>query len=238
MLNTGSPLYKQVAEQIKKDIIKAKLNKDEAIPSENKLVTKYQVSRVTIRQAIQLLVQEDILYKVRGSGTYVKNVKIEHDIYRLQSFTEEMTHLNQTPTNQILDFNMQNPSETIKETLQLKDGEKVFFIRRLRCVDDEPMILEETYMPVSLFPDLSVEVMTKSKYDYVEKKGYVIKERQGEILPLSPNEELKKTLQLENDSSILSMNLWAYFEDDTIFEFTKLYYRSEKYTFKFTSKRF
>ncbi|MCP3030940.1 GntR family transcriptional regulator [Halobacillus sp. A1] len=237
-MNTGSPLYKQVANQIKKDIITAKLDKDEAIPSENKLAVKYQVSRVTIRQAIQLLVQEDILYKVRGSGTYVKNSKIEHDIYRLQSFTEEMTHLNQKPTNQILDFNMQAPSEEIRKTLQLERNEKVFFIRRLRCVEEEPMILEETYMPVSLFPDLSVEVMTQSKYEYVEKKGYVIKERQGEILPMSPNEELKKTLQLKKDSSILSMNLWAYFEDDTIFEFTKLYFRSEKYTFKFTSKRF
>ncbi|WP_173918358.1 GntR family transcriptional regulator [Halobacillus sp. Marseille-Q1614] len=237
-MNTSSPLYKQVADKIKKDIISSKLNKDEAIPSENKLAVKYDVSRVTIRQAIQLLVKEDILYKVRGSGTYVKNAKIEHDIYRLQSFTEEMLLLNQNPTNQILEFSMQQPAEPIRETLQLKDGEKVFFIRRLRCAEEDPMILEETYMPVSLFPDLSVEVMTRSKYEYVERKGYVIKERQGEILPMSPDEELKTILQLQNDSSILSMNLWAYLEDDTVFEFTKLYFRSEKYTFKFTSKRF
>ncbi|UOQ95327.1 UTRA domain-containing protein [Halobacillus shinanisalinarum] len=237
-MNANTPLYKQVAKKIKNDIITAKLNKDEAIPSENKLSTKYQVSRVTIRQSIKLLVEEDILYRVRGSGTYVKNQKIEHDIYRLQSFTEEMTHLNQTPTNQVLDFNMLDPEDQLKETLQLESGEKVFFIRRLRCVDNEPMILEETYMPVSLFPDLSVDVMTRSKYKYVENKGYVIKERQGEILPLSPNEELKRILQLEGDASILSMNLWAYFNDDTIFEYTRLYFRSEKYTFKFTSKRF
>ncbi|MFD2923645.1 GntR family transcriptional regulator [Halobacillus naozhouensis] len=237
-MNSSTPLYKQVASKIKKDIITAKINKDEAIPSEKKLAEKYQVSRVTIRQSIQLLVDEDILYKVRGSGTYVKNQKIEHDIYRLQSFTEEMTHLNQKPTNQVLDFHMQEPGEQLRETLQLENGEKVFFIRRLRCVDDEPMILEETYMPVSLFPDLSVDVMTRSKYEYVESKGYVIKERQGEILPLSPDEELRKILLLEGNSSILTMNLWAYFDDDTIFEYTRLYFRSEKYTFKFTSKRF
>ncbi|WP_163527671.1 GntR family transcriptional regulator [Halobacillus ihumii] len=237
-MNSNTPLYKQVASKIKKEIITAKLNKDEAIPSEKKLAEKYQVSRVTIRQSIQQLVNEDILYKVRGSGTYVKNQKIEHDIYRLQSFTEEMTHLNQTPTNQVLDFHMQEPSDQVRETLELNQGEKVFFIRRLRCVDDEPMILEETYMPVSLFPDLSVEVMTRSKYEYVENKGYIIKERQGEILPLSPNEELKRILLLEGDASILTMNLWAYLDDDTIFEYTRLYFRSEKYTFKFTSKRF
>jgi GntR family transcriptional regulator, mannosyl-D-glycerate transport/metabolism system repressor len=236
-LNTHTPLYKQVANQIKKQIQSDNLDKDDAIPSEQKLSESFNVSRVTIRQAIKLLVDEGILYKVRGSGTYVKQPKIEHDIYRLQGFTEEMESLNHVPSNQVLEFSMQLPAEPIKEKLNLKDNEKVFFIRRLRSGDGEPMILEETYMPVTLFPDLSVEVMTRSKYEYVEKKGYKIKERQGEILPHIPSKELREILQM-NDSSCLAMNLCAYLEDGTLFEYTKLYFRSEKYTFKFTSRRF
>lgn len=232
-----SPLYKQVAEKIKNDILISKLNKDEAIASENKLAEKYQVSRVTIRQAIKLLVEEGILYSVRGSGTYVKTGKIEQDIYRLQSFTEEMIQLNKNPANEILDFSMQKPSDKVKDILKMKEEEKVFFIRRLRLADGEPLILEETYMPVSLFPDLSIEVMTHSKYAYVENKGYRIKERQGEIFPLLPDGRLKEILKLEDGELVLSMDLWAYLEDDTLFEYTKLYFRSEKYTFKFTSKR-
>jgi GntR family transcriptional regulator, mannosyl-D-glycerate transport/metabolism system repressor len=236
-LNTHTPLYKQVANQIKKQIQSDNLDKDDAIPSEQKLSESFNVSRVTIRQAIKLLVDEGILYKVRGSGTYVKQPKIEHDIYRLQGFTEEMESLNHVPSNQVLEFSMQLPAEPIKEKLNLKDNEKVFFIRRLRSGDGEPMILEETYMPVTLFPDLSVEVMTRSKYEYVEKKGYKIKERQGEILPHIPSKELREILQMK-DSSCLAMNLCAYLEDGTLFEYTKLYFRSEKYTFKFTSRRF
>ncbi|NQD67315.1 GntR family transcriptional regulator [Bacillus haikouensis] len=236
-MNTHTPLYKQVANQIKKQIQSDNLDKDDAIPSEQKLSESFNVSRVTIRQAIKLLVDEGILYKVRGSGTYVKQPKIEHDIYRLQGFTEEMESLNHVPSNQVLEFSMQLPAEPIKEKLNLKDNEKVFFIRRLRSGDGEPMILEETYMPVTLFPDLSVEVMTRSKYEYVEKKGYKIKERQGEILPHIPSKELREILQMK-DSSCLAMNLCAYLEDGTLFEYTKLYFRSEKYTFKFTSRRF
>jgi GntR family transcriptional regulator, mannosyl-D-glycerate transport/metabolism system repressor len=236
-LSTHTPLYKQIANQIKKQIQSDNLDKDDAIPSEQKLSESFNVSRVTIRQAIKLLVDEGILYKVRGSGTYVKQPKIEHDIYRLQGFTEEMESLNHVPSNQVLEFSMQIPIEPIKEKLNLKEDEKVFFIRRLRSGDGEPMILEETYMPVTLFPDLSVEVMTRSKYEYVEKKGYKIKERQGEILPHIPSKELREILQMK-DSSCLAMNLCAYLEDDTIFEYTKLYFRSEKYTFKFTSRRF
>lgn len=236
-MNNHTPLYKQVANKIKNQILSDNLNKDDAIPSEQKLAAIFEVSRVTIRQAIQLLVDEEILYKIRGSGTYVKQPRIEHDIYHLQGFTEEMKKLNHVPSNHVLEFSMQVPPENILEMLKLQDGEKVFFIRRLRCGDGEPMILEETYMPVSLFPDLSVEVMTRSKYEYVENKGYKIKERQGEIFPYTPSKELKKILQMK-DHSCLAMNLCAFLEDGTIFEFTRLYYRNEKYTFKFTSQRF
>ncbi|KAB7673196.1 GntR family transcriptional regulator [Bacillus sp. B1-b2] len=232
-----SPLYKQIAERIKKEIIIGKLKKDDAIPPEIKLSEMYDVSRVTIRQAIGQLVSEDFLYKIRGSGTYVKGEKIEQDIFRLQSFTEEMRQLGKIPSNEILDFHMQEADEVVQEKLQLDDEEKVFFIRRLRYADDEPLILEETYMPVSLFPDLSIEVMRHSKYAYVENKGYIIKERQGEVFPFYPTEGLKKVLQLEEHELTLSMNLWAALDNGTIFEYTKLYFRSDKYTFKFVSKR-
>lgn len=236
-MENHTPLYKQIANQIKKHIQADNLDKDDAIPSEQKLSESFNVSRVTIRQAIKLLVDEEILYKVRGSGTYVKQPKIEHDIYRLQGFTEEMVRLNHVPSNLVLEFSLQIPRESIKEKLNLKGDERVFFIRRLRSGDGEPMILEETYMPVTLFPDLSVEVMTRSKYEYVEEKGYKIKERQGEILPHKPSKKLREILQMK-DSSCLAMNLYAYLEDGTIFEYTKLFFRSEKYTFKFTSRRF
>lgn len=232
-----SPLYKQIAERIKKEIIIGKLKKDDAIPPEIKLSEMYDVSRVTIRQAIGQLVSEDFLYKIRGSGTYVKGEKIEQDIFRLQSFTEEMRQLGKIPSNEILDFHMQEADEVVQEKLRLDDEEKVFFIRRLRYADDEPLILEETYMPVSLFPDLSIEVMRHSKYAYVENKGYIIKERQGEVFPFYPTEGLKKVLQLEEHELTLSMNLWAALDNGTIFEYTKLYFRSDKYTFKFVSKR-
>lgn len=72
------------------------------------------------------MVEEGILYSIRGSGTYVKTGKIEQDIYRLQGFTEEMIYLNKQPANEILDFSMQEPTGKVRETLQLGDGEKVF----------------------------------------------------------------------------------------------------------------
>lgn len=235
-MRNASPLYKQMAVQIQNEIKKTNLNEGDAILSEAKLADKYQVSRVTIRKAIDTLVEQGILYRVRGSGTFVSPPKIKHDIYHLQGFTEEMLSLNEQPRNIILDFRMELPPAKIQNILELGNEEKVFFVKRLRCVENEPRVLEETYLPVIMFPDLSVEIMEKSKYEYIEQR-YTIDERRGEIIPMRPNAYLKNTLSITEDMSILSMNTWSYLEDRRVFEYTELYFRSDKYTFMFSSKR-
>nr|MBO2482787.1 transcriptional regulator [Bacillaceae bacterium] len=118
------PLYRQIASRIKEDIILSNLGKDEAILPENKLAEKYKVSRVTIRRAIDLLVKEGILYRIQGSGTYVKTEKINHDIYKLQGFTEEMLQLQQNPINKILEFRLEYPDRQVRDILHLKEDER------------------------------------------------------------------------------------------------------------------
>lgn len=231
-MKKNSPLYKNIANKIKEEIISSNINNDEAIPSETKLAEKFNVSRVTVRQAIDLLVNEDILYKIQGSGTYVKNSRIEHHIYKLQSFHEEMTELNKKPSTKIIDFMVICPDKNISNILKIDENEKVFFIKRLRYADEELLILEETYLPVNLFPDLTYEVMTKSKYDYIESKGYKIKENYQEIIPMIPDEDKCSILELKKPIPILNINVWSTLDNDLVFEYTKLYFRSDRYTFK------
>src|SRR5690625_2426784 len=122
------PLYKRVANKIKEDIIYSGLSKDDLIPTEAKLAYKYQVSRVTIRRTIKVLEDENILYRIQGSGTYIKNNKIEYDILSLQSFTAEMIEKNTNFFNEILDFHLIEPSKNIQDILGLNSGEKTFFV--------------------------------------------------------------------------------------------------------------
>src|SRR5699024_7470954 len=86
MWETTLPLYQQVANKIKTDIISNDARDGEAIPTETKLAEMYEVSRVTVRRAVKILIEEGLIYSVHGSGTYVSGKKIEHDIYKLQGF--------------------------------------------------------------------------------------------------------------------------------------------------------
>ncbi|EOD01210.1 GntR family transcriptional regulator [Caldisalinibacter kiritimatiensis] len=234
----SSPLYRQIANKIREHINHGDYSYGEAIPSEIKLSKEYGVSRVTVRQAIDTLVNEGLLYKVQGSGTYVKEAKIEHNIYTVQGFTEEMRRLNKEPVNKVLEFKMEEPSDKIRQILKLQTGEMTFFVGRLRYVDNIPVVLEKTYLPVKLFPDLSYETMLSSKYEYIEKKKKLnIKESYQEIIPLLPDKETKKLLQLNKDIPILKMKLWSTLENDTVFEYTELYFNSDKYKFTLVAKR-
>ncbi|WP_027340032.1 GntR family transcriptional regulator [Halonatronum saccharophilum] len=232
------PLYRQIAEKIKQEIYNKNLQQGDAIPSEAKLTDKFNVSRVTIRQAIDVLVNEDLLYKVQGSGTYVKKTRLEHNIYTLETFTEEAIRHNKVPVNKIIDFKITKPSDEIKVRLNLLDEDKVYFISRLRCIDNTPLVLEKTYLPIKLFPDLSYETMLSSKYDYIEnKKSLTIKQSHQEIIPILPNEELINLMSLKKDQPILHLVMDSILDDGTVFEYTELYFKSDEYKFSLVAKR-
>lgn len=237
MWQNALPLYKQIANKIKEDIISANLSKGDAIPTETKLAKDYGVSRVTVRQAIKMLVDEGLLYRVQGSGTYISHEKIEHNIFKLQGFTEEMSELDHHPENTILEFKLTSPSNEIKKILNLSDEEKVYYVKRLRLADKEPLILEESYLPVKLFPDLSIHVMAKSKYEYIEKKGYKIDKRYGEMIPMMPTEELVEYLHVSKEDPLLFLSAYSTLQDQVVFEYSKVYFHPKKYTFKLESSK-
>ncbi|QKS73328.1 GntR family transcriptional regulator [Paenalkalicoccus suaedae] len=223
---------------MKQEIIQGNWKEGMSIPTEASLCETFNASRVTVRQAIKTLVDENLLYKVQGSGTYVSERMVSHDIYRLKGFTEEMGELSKKTKSKIITFSMQEPPDFIQHILNLSEDEHVFFIRRLRLVDDIPLVVEDTYLPVSLFPDLSYEIMLGSKYDYIEKKkGFKISSSHQQVLPIMPSESIRELLRLEEGLPILKVELSSMFTDETVFEYTELYFKSDEYKFTITATR-
>lgn len=235
MWNQSLPLYKQISNKIKEEIVQAKLSGGDAIPSEVKLAKTYNVSRVTVREAIKTLVEENTLYRVQGSGTYVSHGKIEYDIFKLQGFTKEMSELHNNPSNKILEFRLTDAPNHVKEILNLTSNQKVYYIKRLRYANSEPLVLEESYLPTDLFPDLSIDIMKKSKYEYIKNKGYNIDRRFGEILPVMPNDEIVNLFEIKKTEALLVLKAYSIFKNSTPFEYSRIYFHPDKYSFKIVS---
>ena len=232
------PMYRQIADTIRENIRSGEYKVGEALPTEAQLRENFSVSRVTIRQALKLLIENEELESVQGSGTYVKENKVNYDIYQQSTFNEKWAHLNQTTHSNVLTFEITLPSITIAEYLNIDETERIFHVKRVRCLEDHPITVEETWMPLQLFPDLTFQVMEKSKYDFIENtKGMIIDRSEQEIIPILPSEEISELLKIEQNQPIIEKRTRSFLIDGTVFEYSRNYFTTTDYKFTVIAKR-
>lgn len=237
MSDKKMPLYQEIMKNIQDYIKSQSLEHGDVIPTEKTLSEKYKVSRVTVRKAISKLIDKEILYSVKGSGTYVAFPKFEHNLFKLQGFTEEMQPFHDSIKNEVSEFSLIKPNAQIQEILNISNDEKVYNIKRIRKLNGEALIIENAYIPFELFPDLSIEAMTKSKYGYLKEKGYVIKKRVEEFVPKLPNEDTMEIFNIDSNTPLLELKAHSILNNDEIFEYSEVLYHPKKYKFKLELSR-
>ncbi|MGL5721452.1 MAG: GntR family transcriptional regulator [Brevinema sp.] len=214
--------YMSVAKGIYNDFIKDKLHPGDGIPTEMELTTHYKVSRTTVRKALQELAKNGLVYSIQGSGTYVSQQANVQKITVLDSFATHAKKVGKTPSTKVLEFSTQPAGFNVAKVLQIKESDLVYFVRRLRLLDDEPINYEIGYMPVKMFPDLSISVMENSKYNYVEHdRNMPIKGSTLVFEPVIITPELAELLQLEHGTPVLKVETISQLKDGRFFEYTE-----------------
>ncbi|MCM3161943.1 MULTISPECIES: GntR family transcriptional regulator [Metabacillus] len=232
------PLYYQLEEQIKKSIISEELQPGDVLPSERELSENYQISRMTVRQAITNLVNKGYLYREKGKGTFVSSQKFEQNLQGLTSFTEDMKARNLVPGSKLLHFEVSPAIEEIKEWLSLEEEELIYKIKRLRLANDEPIAVETSYLPVKLIPGLTPDILGNSLYKYIEDDlqlsiGHAAQTVEAAIV----RDEDIKHLNVNKNVPVLLIQRETYLEDGTPLEIVKSSYRADRYKFKINIER-
>ncbi len=140
------------------------------IPSERELAEMYDISRMTVRQAVNNLVNDGYLIRRRGKGTFVAAQKIEQPLKGLTSFSEDMRARGMEPGTIVLSFETVPASQKLAEGLGVTEGDDLYEVRRLRLADGLPMALETLYIPVHLVPGLTRDVVSGSVYEFYRKR--------------------------------------------------------------------
>jgi len=148
------PAYYQLKEIISEKIESKELKTGEKITSENKLSELYQISRMTVRQAIKELVEEGLIYKEKGKGTFVSRPKLKRDLSELTSLTEEMERSGYKVKTKVLEMKVISASKRIAHKLEIALGEKIIKIDRLKLADNKPFFLETSFLPFDICPGL------------------------------------------------------------------------------------
>lgn len=165
------PLYFQLQESLRVEIESGELEPGAQIPSERELCRLYGVSHATVKRALGNLVQQHLLYRIRGRGTFVARPKIQKDPRRIQSFTEEMRTLGYLVKSKVLDARVVPADAVIADKLQVQENEPITLIRRLRHASDRPITLQSSYVPVAYCPALLQEDLSGSLYEVLRRHG-------------------------------------------------------------------
>ncbi|MFC0273314.1 GntR family transcriptional regulator [Metabacillus herbersteinensis] len=226
------PIYHQIEEQLKTQIEEGTLMSDSALPSEREYAETFQVSRMTVRQALNNLVNDGFLYRQKGRGTFVSKQKVEQKLLGLTSFTEDMVARGLSPSNKLITFEVFPASDRIAKQLQIPPTTPVYEIQRVRLADGIPMAIETSYLPASLIKGLTKEIINHSLYNYVENTLSLKIERATQQLEASiARESETKLLQIDKGAPILLISRTSFLKDGTPFEFVKSAYRADRYKF-------
>ncbi len=239
MINKHSPIpiYHQLQEHVKHQIESGILQQEQAIPSEREYAEMFQISRMTVRQALNNLVLQGYLYRQKGKGTFVGKKKVEQTLNGLTSFTEDMIARGLTPSSKLLSFEIIPADFAIADALKIGDYAPVFEIRRIRLADDIPMAIETTYIPANLAKGLTETIVQQSLYKYIENRGYTIRRAQQEIEASIADDSHLKHLELGQGDPILLMKRKSWLSDGTPFELVISAYRADRYKFVHKLKR-
>jgi DNA-binding GntR family transcriptional regulator len=181
MLNADhqEPLYIQLKKAIQAAILNESFQQGEKIPNETELMERYNVSRVTVRKAVEELVKEGYLVKRHGKGTFVSHSKIDRKIKHVMGFTAACKSNGLTSHSLIIKKEIINPDSSLKKALQLEADEKAIYIQRKRYAGDSPLMLENNYYPFNRYQFLLEESLDGSLYDLLRTKYGINPDRSG-----------------------------------------------------------
>lgn len=226
------PIYFQIEELIKKQIADGIFKPGEALPSEREFADMYGISRMTVRQGINNLVQQKKLYREKGRGTFVSWPKIEQPLSKMTSFTEDMKSRNMEPGSKLLSFQTTKADEPIAKVLAVEEGTPIYAIKRVRLADELPIALERTYIACELAPHLTADTLNHSLYSYFERTcGYSISDAEQTIAAVLADEEDARWLTVPAGSPLLAIRRQTRLEDNRVLEAVYSHYRGDRYHF-------
>jgi GntR family transcriptional regulator len=225
------PLYYQIQQALLEKIQQGELAVGDLLDSEEELARRYQVSRMTARQALHGLKLQGVAVSQKGKGTFVSRPKLEKNIMHLQGFTVDMRQRGMKPASRLLEQGIVSPSDEQAEKLRLTSSTRLLRLRRLRLADNIPMAVELSHIPLNAFPGLE-------KYDFGTDSLYeVLRDRYGvrvgwadeviEALPATAEEA--ELLTIPRRACILSITRVIITTDEIPLEMACSRYRGDRY---------
>jgi len=238
-LKDGIPRHAQISKWLRDQIETGEFKPDEKLPSENDLAKKFDVSRVTIRRALQSLESESIIYRCQGLGSFVSDDRAPHNLVQLTDFNEDMAKAGLEASSVVKNISTVTAPEWLLDILEIEEDTKVMKIDRLRLGDGEPVAFDSTWLPI-LYGQLLDEKSLKNKTIYKQlEENYDIPVVRGcyKITAAVADEQLSEDLKIKETSPLLVIDRVSYTIGGKPVYYQKRFYRSDKVLYEMTLER-
>ncbi|WP_204115315.1 GntR family transcriptional regulator [Shimia biformata] len=227
----GGPRYVQLRSRLEAAIDAGILPPNSSLPPEREIADITELSRVTVRKAIQELVGKGLVEQRQGSGSFVREAvrRVEQSLSHLTSFTQDMANRGMETTSKWLERGIFEPSADEIATLGLKEGDQVARIYRLREAGGLPMALERAALPLDILPN-PIEVTT-SLYEVLETLGNRPVRAAQKISAVNLEAPEAALLGVPEGSAGLNIERTSYLRDGRVAELTRSLYRGDAYDF-------
>lgn len=228
------PLYIQIKEAIRAKIIDGTYIGHQQLPSENDMIAAFGVSRITVRQAINDLQKEGLLFKVHGKGTFVALPNVSQELTHLQGFGEAMHRLGHETFSDVFGLKTVKATGIVAAKLRIADGDPVTEIRRVRYLNREPVSIDHSWVRHDVGSRLTEQnLRDKDLFSLLENElRQRLHSADIEIDATSAGNDVATRLKIAPGSPVLRIERLTYAQQETPLVFEYLYYRAETFKYK------
>ncbi len=227
-MNSGTPLYLQLAQKLSEAIKNGCWQAGEALPSERYLAECLSISRVTARKGLDRLLESGLIKRCRGSGTFITG-SVSQASARLISFSEMLRERGFASSAVWLSREVAAASQEEMTSMGLSPNSKVIHLKRLRYADQKAIALEHNVLPVRYVPNPSL--IDHSLYDYLDTMGHSITRAIQQVSAINASIELSQLMGVEVGAALLLISRIGYLENNIAIELTKTHCLNEYYDF-------
>ncbi len=227
----ATSLYYQLAEGLREQITSGKLKAGDKLASERDLSLQHGMSRMTVRQALSQLEREGLLTIRSGVGTFVAEPKLTYDAVNLLGFTETMIGKKGSLSSKVLSQKLTLASAQISHALKVSSRQEVIEIKRVRLIDNVPMAIETSYLPVKRFAGLETMNLSEASLYAILEDLYNVKPYVAEQTIEASTASIfeQKHLNVASHISILQIEGTSFDQNHYPVEFFKSSFRGDRF---------
>lgn len=224
----NTPLYVKFAETVEQSVRAGVLSAGSVLPGERDLSEQTGVSRITVRKAMETLEEQGIVIRTRGYGTQISD-KFEYSLKEAKGFSQQVVLRGKKPDTLWVNKSIVKCSKEVAELLNISPDSDVFMLKRIRYVDEDPVSIEESYVPVGLIDD--PDDIGISLYDYFRSHNIIPQRTKSKVSARMPDKAFQSHIKLDSAIPVLVIKQVAFDHLNRPIEYSYNLCRSDMYVF-------